>query len=231
MSIAPIIEDITWYGIGDRCLNLAAGDVVFVRTNGIIGRGIRLVTRGWCNHVAMAVSPDNNKTSIDALRAMQGLAFHDEVGLEAAPSPDGHCGFNPNAHNVVVSQETPGSGDVLTPVDRLDAIVYCVVKYKCAPEQRRAVNNFALWAVGKRYGFMSIIADLINSVFRVEIDLGVSGRMTCSTQAASALSRTEYISRKNPSAMTPWDLAQDFGAVLEKEELAKLLRQRIGRTL
>lgn len=37
-------------------VHAAAGDAVLVATGGLVGRLIRLVTRGWCNHAAIVVS-------------------------------------------------------------------------------------------------------------------------------------------------------------------------------
>jgi hypothetical protein len=111
--------------------------------------------------------------------------------------------------NALVSQEA-GKGDELTPLSAFDSVPYATLHIQGPEDQRDNCVAFANKIVGSGYGFLTIVADLFNAIFRVELDFGVSGRMVCSTAATRALERFGYIPKKNPSAMTPQDIADDF---------------------
>ena len=112
--------------------------------------------------------------------------------------------------NAVVSQEA-GKGDELTPLSAFDDVPYATLHIQGPDDQRDNAVAFAEKIVGSGYGFLTIAADLFNAVTRVELDLGIGGRMVCSTAACRTLERFGYIPSKNPSAMTPQDIANDFG--------------------
>ncbi len=112
---------------------------------------------------------------------------------------------------VLISQETPRKGDVVSRIDEIGATRVAVVWLPMDASQASEVVRFAQWAVGQSYGFLTLFADLFNAVTNLELDLGFRNHMVCSTATARAAERTGWIPPKAPAAMSPNDLARAFG--------------------
>lgn len=69
---------------------------------------------------------------------------------------------------------------------------------------------FAEWAVGKPYGLLTIVALGIWALFGGKFDVSLDGTMICSGLVARALERSGYIFDRDPTRVTPADLAQKF---------------------
>ena len=102
-------------------------------------------------------------------------------------------------------------GEVLTPLSKLDASYYAVLRAAVDP---LLVNNATLFAsdkLGCGYGFLQIVADLFNATTGCEVTLGWGDRMVCSTQSTRTWERYGYVPRLSAYAQTPAHLARDFG--------------------
>jgi len=117
-----------------------------------------------------------------------------------------------------ISQEESG-GDEISEIAPNPGTEYAAVHFEMSPEQRRAVVEFARWAVGCGYGFASIAADLFNCLTAQELSLGWGSRMVCSTQACRAAERCSFIPDREPECVMPAHLAwyAGIGAELGNE--------------
>jgi uncharacterized protein YycO len=70
--------------------------------------------------------------------------------------------------------------------------------------------QFAYWATGKPYGFVTIVGLAIWSLFGGRFDVSLDGTLICSGLVARALERAGYIFERDPSRVTPADLARHF---------------------
>lgn len=70
--------------------------------------------------------------------------------------------------------------------------------------------EFAEWAVGKPYGFLTIVGLGIWAIFGGKFDVSLDGTIICSGLVARALERAGYIFDRDPSRVAPGDLARHF---------------------
>jgi uncharacterized protein YycO len=70
--------------------------------------------------------------------------------------------------------------------------------------------QFAEWALGKEYGILTIISLSLWALVGGKFDISLDGTIICSGLVARALERAGYIFDRDPSRVTPADLAQKF---------------------
>lgn len=87
---------------------------------------------------------------------------------------------------------------------------YLIVKPAMTAEDVDQMMKFVNWAVGKPYGLLTIISLALWSIFGGKFDVSQDGTMICSGLVARALERAGYIFERDPSHMTPADLAEYF---------------------
>lgn len=69
---------------------------------------------------------------------------------------------------------------------------------------------FTTWATGKPYGFLTIAGLAVWSLLGGSFDMSLDGTLICSGLVARALERAGYIFDRDPSRVTPGDLARHF---------------------
>ena len=109
-----------------------------------------------------------------------------------------------------ISEET-ARGDVLARLTSMVSESYAVVHFDVSPCLTAQEIQFAGWAVGSDYGFLTIAADAFNALTGLELGLGFGNRMVCSTQACRSLERIGLIPDRSPECVTPAHLASYFG--------------------
>lgn len=76
--------------------------------------------------------------------------------------------------------------------------------------------KFANWSIGEEYGFLTITAVALWSLFGGKFLIGLDGTEICSALVARCLERYGLIFDKNPLRMTPSDLAEFFQVQIPK---------------
>ena len=168
------------FGPGERCEELAPGDMMLVRDSGPFGVAIRCAERirtrdagewSWVNHACIVV--------------------------EGPPTP-------------YVAQ-MDAHGEVLTPIGKLDALSYAVLRAYVEPPLINMAVLFVEEKIGSDYSWAQIPADLFNASTGLELSLGWGDHMVCSTQSTRSWERLGYVPGRSPYAQTPAHLARDFG--------------------
>lgn len=108
---------------------------------------------------------------------------------------------------IVVSQETPGGGDVLSHLQDLDWTALACITYDCSNAQRQSVIEAAVALRGSRYGFAPCAADLLGRL-GLSVALTFNDHENCSAATSRVAERTGWICPKDPDAMTPIDFAR-----------------------
>lgn len=113
-----------------------------------------------------------------------------------------------------VVQET-GKGQVATPLADLGAETYTVTHFTDVDEaQLLAGLRFLTMTEGTGYGYLTIPADLFNSVTGIELGFVWGNRMVCSTSTARYMERLGYVPDRPTSAIIPANLAWDLGVTI-----------------
>jgi uncharacterized protein YycO len=75
---------------------------------------------------------------------------------------------------------------------------------------RQQVVAYAEWAIGQRYGIMTLISIAVSLLTGCKFTFGFDGQSICSGLVARALERTSVIFDRSPSHIMPADLAKYF---------------------
>ena len=141
-----------------------------------------------------------------------GIRLFERIRLGREWSWCNHAAVTVSGGPEAMVSQMAASGDILTPISKLDARVYAVVSIEMTDIQRADVVRFATLSVGTTgYGYLQIPADAFNAMSGLELSLGWGNRMVCSTQACRALERGGLIPDRSPYAVTPAHLAKYFG--------------------
>jgi uncharacterized protein YycO len=91
---------------------------------------------------------------------------------------------------------------------------YIIVSPKIwTQDDRFQMIDFVRWATGKPYGFLTILGLAVWSLLGGSFDVSLDGTLICSGLVARALERAGYIFDRDPSRVTPADLARHFQVV------------------
>lgn len=129
----------------------------------------------------------------------------------ATQSPWNHTGVVVDVDPVMVNQETPRKGDVVSPITSVGITRGALLSILATPAQFDAGLQFVGLSVATHYGFPSLLADGVNQLTRMQLAMGIGDRMVCSTCVTRYLERLGFIPGKDPEAMTPGDIAAAFG--------------------
>jgi uncharacterized protein YycO len=102
-------------------------------------------------------------------------------------------------------------GVTMNKLSKYSDVEYTVVHIEASAEDRVQVCNFAQSCLGDRYGFLTIASLAVWTLFGGNIELSLDGTEICSGLVAQAVVRAGYIFKRDPSHMTPADLAEHFG--------------------
>ena len=78
------------------------------------------------------------------------------------------------------------------------------------PGDREQVVAYARWALGQRYGWITIVSIALNLLTGGKVNFGIDGQSICSGLVARALERTSAIFDRSPSHTMPADLARYY---------------------
>ena len=81
-----------------------------------------------------------------------------------------------------------------------------------SPADRVQATTYAEWALGQKYGYLTIISITISLLVGGRFTFGYDGQSICSGLVARALERTSAIFDRSPSHIMPADLAKYFKA-------------------
>ena len=119
---------------------------------------------------------------------------------------------------LIVSQqgdiiEALGDGVEKNELSKYTPTEYTVVRIHpdlITAEDRNEVVNYAEWALGQEYGYLTIISIALSLIFGGKFSFFIDGQSICSGLVARALERTKVIFDRSPSHIMPADLAFFF---------------------
>jgi len=79
-----------------------------------------------------------------------------------------------------------------------------------SPHDRDQICAFAEWALGEKYGVVTIMSIALSLLTGCRLKFGFDGQMICSGLVARALERSDAIFDRSPSHIMPADLAKYF---------------------
>jgi hypothetical protein len=89
-------------------------------------------------------------------------------------------------------------------------VAYHLVRIKANREDRQEAVHFAYYALGEKYGKLTIVSIAISFITGLKFSFGFDGQQICSGLVARALERTTAIFTSEPSHITPADLAKYY---------------------
>jgi len=87
---------------------------------------------------------------------------------------------------------------------------YHLVRIKASREDRLEAVCFAEYALGEKYGTLTIVSIALSFLTGLKFSFGFDGQQICSGLVARALERTKAIFGSEPSHITPADLAKYY---------------------
>lgn len=108
--------------------------------------------------------------------------------------------------------EAIGAGVKRTHISKYAKTDYHLVRLGslAAPRDREQAVAYACWALGQKYGFLTILSITISLLLGGRLAFGYDGQSICSGLVARALERTNAIFDRSPSHIVPADLAKYF---------------------
>lgn len=110
--------------------------------------------------------------------------------------------------------EALGHGVARSPLSKYDGIPHAIVHTEMPPEVRQRVVEFALHAVGRKYGYTEIATLGLYLLTGTRWRMAFDNQLICSALAAEALSRNEIFPFEPLWAM-PADLAKFYRVTRE----------------
>jgi hypothetical protein len=105
--------------------------------------------------------------------------------------------------------EALGSGVQRSRLDKYLPTDFQLVRLQslASEDDRRQIVAYAEWALGQRYGFLTILSISLSLLTGGKFTFGFDGQSICSGLVARALERTNAIFDRSPSHIMPADLA------------------------
>lgn len=91
-------------------------------------------------------------------------------------------------------------------------VAYHLVRIRASGQDREEAVKFAEYALGEKYGYITVISIAISFLTGLKLSFGFDGQQICSGLVARALERTTAIFSSEPSHITPADLAKYYKA-------------------
>lgn len=88
--------------------------------------------------------------------------------------------------------------------------VYQLVRIHASDQDREEAIKFAEFALGEKYGYVTVISIAISFLTGLKFSFGFDGQQICSGLVARALERTTAIFSSEPSHISPADLAKYY---------------------
>jgi hypothetical protein len=106
--------------------------------------------------------------------------------------------------------EAEGSGVIRSNLIKYKQAEYHVVHIKADKKDREEAIAFAIYALGEKYGIVTIVSIIISLLTGLKFSFGFDGQQVCSGLVARSLERTTAIFMVEPSHITPADLAKYY---------------------
>jgi hypothetical protein len=106
--------------------------------------------------------------------------------------------------------EALGPGVAARSIRDYDPTQYTVVRIDASDEDRAEAAAFARWAIGARYGWVTIVSLALSLVTGGKLAFAIDGQLICSGLVARALERTTAIFKHDPARIMPAELAEVF---------------------
>lgn len=87
---------------------------------------------------------------------------------------------------------------------------YYLVRIQASDDDRREAVAFALSCVGDSYGWTTIVSIILSLLTGLKFSFGFDGQEICSGLVARSLERTQAIFPRDPSHITPSELASYY---------------------
>lgn len=120
-----------------------------------------------------------------------------------------HCGVFLDS-NGTIAEALVRHGVTVGHIDKYKDDEYIVVGINAHPTDRAQMLDFAHWAEGKPYGFMTDVGLAFWCLFSGKFDFSIDGTLICSGFVARTLERAGYIFDRDPQREMPADLAHHF---------------------
>ena len=88
---------------------------------------------------------------------------------------------------------------------------FVLIRVPMSDEDRQQMIDYATSALGKRYGFATILSLALSLITGLKFNFGVDGQLICSSLVAHALFKGWEKFDRSLDNITPADLAQHFG--------------------
>jgi len=98
---------------------------------------------------------------------------------------------------------------------------YQLVRINADAQDRQEAARFALWCLPQPYGYLTIASIAFTLLTGCKFSFMIDGQEICSGLVARALERTAAIFNRDPSHVTPADLAKFFNVTLTRRTVAE----------
>lgn len=120
-----------------------------------------------------------------------------------------HCGVFTGQDGAIIEALAHG-GVTQGNISKYQSAEYIAVSVKALDSDRQQMLQYAQWAIGKDYSFLTDLNIGLWCIFGGMFDVSVDGHMICSGLVACTLERAGYIFERDPSRTSPADLATKF---------------------
>lgn len=160
-----------------------------------------------CEHYAIGdfILTHGKELSSQLIRFGQSLRFR---GTDAKYAHWNHAAIIMNEKGDLIEALT--TGIALSNLSKYKDEEYIVVHIVADSEDRIEAINFALACLRLEYGWSIIISIALSFLTGLKFSFGFDGQFICSGLVARALERTSAIFDKEPSHITPADLAKYY---------------------
>lgn len=140
-----------------------------------------------------------------AIQIGQGLRYR---GADARFARWNHVALVADVATLV---EAIGTGVVLSPLAKYDAVEYHLVRIEASAADRAEAVTFARACLQQGYGYLTVASIAFSLATGATLAFGFDGQQICSGLVARALERTTAIFKREPSHLIPADLAKLYG--------------------
>jgi len=146
-----------------------------------------------------------NNWSSNLIHIGQKLRYH---GKDSKYTLWNHAALIINTEGDII--EAVNSGVRKRNLSEYKNVEYHLVRIKASREDRLEAVHFANYALGEKYGTLTIVSIAIAFLTGLKFSFGFDGQQICSGLVARALERTTAIFSSEPSHITPADLAKYY---------------------
>ena len=147
----------------------------------------------------------NNSWSSKLIHIGQKIRYH---GEDSKYTYWNHAAFIIDTKGAII--EAVNSGVRKRNLREYKNTEYHLVRIKANKKDRLEAVNFAKYALGEKYGYLTVISIAISFITGLKFSFGFDGQQICSGLVARSLERTTAVFGSEPSHITPADLAKYY---------------------